>query len=258
MICVTSITQHYGVKPVLRDVNLTIQPGELVGILGPNGMGKTTLLSALAGVLKPQKGHVEIGGRRRRSSIDAERDIRREVVFLPDHPWLPRNRTGREFLLSVGRLYESDENRLIDHVERLLNLFELDRLADSPIRTHSAGQQKKVAICSALITEVPILLLDEPFSGGLDPSGILALKRVLKRLTDAGGTIVMSTPVPELVEELADRLIVLREGTVAFDGTLEQMRQQTESTGSLGDMLEQLVFSQTLENIEQYFADDRR
>ncbi len=258
MICVTSITQHYGVKPVLRDVNLTIQPGELVGILGPNGMGKTTLLSALAGVLKPQKGHVEIGGRRRRSSIDAERDIRREVVFLPDHPWLPRNRTGREFLLSVGRLYEIDENRLIDHVERLLNLFELDRLADSPIRTHSAGQQKKVAICSALITEVPILLLDEPFSGGLDPSGILALKRVLKRLTDAGGTIVMSTPVPELVEELADRLIVLREGTVAFDGTLEQMRQQTESTGSLGDMLEQLVFSQTLENIEQYFAEDRR
>ena len=258
MICVTSITQHYGVKPVLRDVNLTIQPGELVGILGPNGMGKTTLLSALAGVLKPQKGHVEIGGRRRRSSIDAERDIRREVVFLPDHPWLPRNRTGREFLLSVGRLYEIDENRLIDHVERLLNLFELDRLADSPIRTHSAGQQKKVAICSALITEVPILLLDEPFSGGLDPSGILALKRVLKRLTDAGGTIVMSTPVPELVEELADRLIVLREGTVAFDGTLEQMRQQTESTGSLGDMLEKLVFSQTLENIEQYFADDRR
>ena len=258
MICVTSITQHYGVKPVLRDVNLTIQPGELVGILGPNGMGKTTLLSALAGVLKPQKGHVEIGGRRRRSSIDAERDIRREVVFLPDHPWLPRNRTGREFLLSVGRLYEIDENRLIDHVERLLNLFELDRLADSPIRTHSAGQQKKVAICSALITEVPILLLDEPFSGGLDPSGILALKRVLKRLTDAGGTIVMSTPVPELVEELADRLIVLREGTVAFDGTLEQMRQQTDTTGSLGDMLEKLVFSQTLENIEQYFAEDRR
>jgi ABC-2 type transport system ATP-binding protein len=258
VIRVTSITQHYGVKPVLRDVNLTIQPGELVGILGPNGMGKTTLLSAIAGVLKPQKGHVEIGGRRRRSSIDAERDIRREVVFLPDHPWLPRNRTGREFLLSVGRLYEIEENRLIDHVERLLNLFELDRLADSPIRTHSAGQQKKVAICSALVTEVPILLLDEPFSGGLDPSGILALKRVLKRLTDTGGTIVMSTPVPELVEELADRLIVLREGTVAFDGTLEQMRQQTDTTGSLGDMLEQLVFSQTLENIEQYFAEDRR
>ena len=258
MIRVSSITQHYGVKPVLRDVDLSIGPGELVGILGPNGMGKTTLLSALAGVLKPQKGYVEINGQRRRSSIDAERDIRRKVLFLPDHPWLPRNRTGREFLLSVGRLYEIDENRLIEHVEKLLQLFELDRLADSPIRTHSAGQQKKVALCSALVTEVPILLLDEPFSGGLDPSGILALKRVLKRLADDGGTIVMSTPVPELVEELADRLIVLREGTVAFDGTLEQMRQQTETTGSLGDMLEQLVFSQTLENIEQYFAEDRR
>jgi len=258
VICVTNITQHYGVKPVLRDVNLSIKPGELVGILGPNGMGKSTLLSAMAGVLQPQKGHVEINGQRRRSSIDAERDIRRKVVYLPDHPWLPRNRTGREFLLSVGRLYEIDEHRLIDHVERLLRLFELDRLADSPIRTHSAGQQKKVAICSALVTEVPILLLDEPFSGGLDPSGILALKQVLKRLTDDDGTIVMSTPVPELVEELADRLIVLREGMIAFDGTLDQMRQQTETTGSLGEMLEQLVFSQTLENIEQYFAEDRR
>jgi len=258
MIRVASITQHYGVKPVLREVDLVIEPGELVGILGPNGMGKTTLLCAMAGVLQPQKGFVEIDGLRRRSSIKAEQSIRRQLVFLPDHPWLPRNRTSREFLLSVGRLYKIDEHRLIDHVGRLLRLFELSELADSPIRTYSAGQQKKVAICSALVTEVPILLLDEPFSGGLDPSGIMALKRVLKRLTqDAGGTVVMSTPVPELVEELADRLVVLSEGMVAFDGTLDDLRQQTQTSGSLGDMLEQLVFPQTLENIEQYFEEDR-
>lgn len=254
MIRVNSISQHYGVKPVLRDVDLTIPPGQLVGILGPNGMGKTTLLSSMAGVLQPQAGFVEIDGRRRRASIEDEQAIRRQVVFLPDHPWLPRQRTTREFLLSVGRLYDIDENRLIEHVGRLLKLFELSELGDSPIRTYSAGQQKKVAICSALITEAPILLLDEPFSGGLDPSGIMALKRVMRRLVeDQGQTIVMSTPVPELVEDLADRLIVLQDGVVAFDGTLAELRQQSTSSGSLGVVLEQLLFPQTLENIEQYF-----
>jgi len=238
VIRVNSISQHYGVKPVLRDVDLTIPPGQLVGILGPNGMGKTTLLSSMAGVLQPQAGFVEIDGRRRRASIEDEQAIRRQVVFLPDHPWLPRQRTTREFLLSVGRLYDIDENRLIEHVGRLLKLFELSELA----------------ICSALITEAPILLLDEPFSGGLDPSGIMALKRVMRRLVeDQGQTIVMSTPVPELVEDLADRLIVLQDGVVAFDGTLAELRQQSTSSGSLGVVLEQLLFPQTLENIEQYF-----
>ena len=86
---------------------------------------------------------------------------------------MPELRTGREFLLAVGRLYDVEDERLFDHVERLMRLFDLESQADQPIRSCSAGQRKKIALGAALVTEAPILVLAEPFSGGLDPSGIL-------------------------------------------------------------------------------------
>jgi ABC-type multidrug transport system ATPase subunit len=258
MIHVFDVTQHYGIRPVLRHINLTIPEGSLTAVIGPNGMGKSTLLAVIAGILTPQHGHVEIDGLRRKSSIEAELSIRRRVVYLPDRPWLPKNRTGREFLLGVGRLYDISVDRLIDHAERLLQLFELDKLGDSPIRTYSAGQQKKISLCSALVTEASILLLDEPFSGGLDPSGILALKHVLGRLAhDERGTILMTTPVPELVDELADRLVILRDGQIAVQGTLRDLQRETQCSGGLAEVLERLISPHTLENLDRYFEGRR-
>ena len=254
MIRVVNVTQHYRVKPVLVDVDLDIPAGTRTVIIGPNGMGKTTLLSVMGGALDPQKGYVEINGLRRRSSPEAERAIRRQTVYLPDRCWLPKNRTGREFLLSVGALYDVPVQRLIDHADRLLLLFDLDRLGDAPIRSYSAGQQKKIALASALITEAPVLLLDEPFSGGLDPAGILALKHLLQRLTeDENRTVVLTTPVPELVDEVADRLVVLHEGRIASHASIEDLRRRANGRGSLDEILEQLVFPETLEIIEAYF-----
>ena len=127
MIELEDVTQHYGVRPVLRGINLRIERGEVVVILGPNGMGKSTLLGVMAGVLSPQHGTVTIDGKRRRGSEEEELAIRSMTVFLPDQPWLPLGPTGRDFLLAVGRLYELDEDRLMEHVELLLELFELSR-----------------------------------------------------------------------------------------------------------------------------------
>jgi ABC-2 type transport system ATP-binding protein len=254
MIHVVGVTQHYGVRPVLRRIELEIRSGELVAIVGPNGMGKSTLLNVMAGVLSPQKGWVEIDGVRRRSSVENELEIRRRIAYLPDHPWLPKNRTGREFLLAVGRLYDIDDDRLLDHVERLLEVFELAKEGDWPIRSYSNGQQKKIAICSALVTDASILLLDEPFSGGLDPSGIVALKIILRRLADRNDrTIVMTTPVPELLEELAERIIVLREGEVVAFDTAEGLRRLSQCSGPLDEVLQRLIHPRTLDNLERYF-----
>ncbi|MEX0704336.1 MAG: ABC transporter ATP-binding protein [Planctomycetales bacterium] len=259
MIRAVGVTQHYGVKPVLKDVSLEIPPGSRTAVIGPNGTGKTTLLSVLGGALAPQRGHVEIDGLRRRESVESELAIRQRTVFLPDRCFLPKNRTGREFLLGVGRLYGIDAERLIDHAQRLITLFELAELGDAPIRTYSAGQQKKIALSSALITEAPHLLLDEPFSGGLDPAGILALKHVLARLALVEKrTIVLTTPVPELVAEIADRLIVIRHGEIAADGTLEDLRRMTGHTGNLDSMLHAVIFPETLDQIEDYFAGESR
>ena len=259
MIRVVDVTQHYGVRPVLKSVSLDIPPGEMVIILGPNGMGKTTLLSVIAGVLEPQKGYVEIDGLRRRLSVEAETAIRQKVVFLPDHPWLPKNRTGREYLFGIGQLYEIDDDRLMQHMERLLRVFELSAEGDWPIHSYSNGQQKKIAICGALITEAPFLLLDEPFSGGLDPSGILALKHLLRHLVDTNqATVVMTTPVPELVEELADRIVVVGDGQVLACDSAEGLRRRTKCNGALDEVLARLIHPQTLTNIREYFEEYTR
>ena len=89
MIQLQQVTQHYGVRPVLRRIDLTIETGELVAVIGPNGMGKSTLLSVMAGVLSPQHGKVLIDGLERKSTVEQELAIRQRTVFLPDRPWLP-------------------------------------------------------------------------------------------------------------------------------------------------------------------------
>ncbi|MGD9856774.1 MAG: ATP-binding cassette domain-containing protein [Planctomycetaceae bacterium] len=255
MIRVVDVTQHYGVKPVLQGIRAEIPDGTRTVIIGPNGMGKTTLLGVLGGVLSPQHGHVEINGLIRRSSAENERAIRRQAVYLPDRCWLPKDRTGREFILAVGRLYDIPDDRLLDHADRLLALFDLEPLGDTPIRSYSAGQQKKIALSSALITEASILLLDEPFSGGLDPAGILALKHLLRHATEQQGrTVVLTTPVPELVEEIADRLIILQHGRVLWDGSLRDLRQRSNGRDSFDEILQRMIFPETLVNIETYFS----
>jgi ABC-type multidrug transport system ATPase subunit len=251
---VVGVTHHYGVRPIVKDVDMTVHRGELVAIMGPNGSGKSTLMGVLAGALSPFRGYVQINGLRRRRTAAEELAIRKQVVFLPAEPWLPHTRPGREWVLAVGRWWGVDDDRLMDHAQRLIELFDLTEKADAPIGSYSTGQRKKLALAAALITDAPILLLDEPFAGGLDPSGILALKRVLGHHAEqSSATIVMATPVPELVEELADRVAIMRDGRlVAFD-TVSELRRQTQCDGALDQIYEQLVNPEMRDKVGRYF-----
>jgi ABC-2 type transport system ATP-binding protein len=257
MINVVNVTHHYGVRPVLRQVSLHVKRGELVALMGPNGSGKSTLMSLMAGALWPLKGHVEIDGLVRRSSEQAEAQIRQQVVYLPAEPWLPLLLTGREWLLGVGRVWGIDIDQVMSHADRLLALFDLADKGDSPMRSYSTGQRKKVALAGALITEAPVMLLDEPFAGGLDPSGILALRRVLQhRATGDHYTIVFATPVPELVEELADRVAIIDKGRILAFETIAELRRRTGCSGKLDEVYERLVNPQTAGNIQRYLTSE--
>ncbi len=255
MIDVNNVTQHYGVRPVLQDVSLHLRAGELVAILGPNGMGKSTLLAVIAGVLSPQKGFVEIDGLRRRDSIDDELAIRKRVSYLPDDPWFPESRTGREFLFAVGRLYGIDDERVMSHGERLLKLFGLHDEGDWPISSYSNGQKHKIGLSSVLITETPVLLIDEAFTGGLDPAGILALKQVLRHRASDGALVVITTPVPELVQEVADRIVMLRDGQIVADGSMDELRHQTTSGNTLDEVMQELIHPETMVNLQEYLCE---
>ncbi len=259
MIDVVNVWHHYGVRPILRNVSMHVSPGELVAVMGPNGMGKSTLLAMIGGILWPIKGHVDIDGKRRRSSVEAETEIRKKVLYLPDDPYLPKDMSGREFLLAVGRLYEVEEERLMGHVERLLSVFDLVGVSDSPIRSYSTGQQKKIGICSALVTEAPIMILDEPFSGGLDSSALLALSRILKRLAERKDvTVVMAVPVPELVEPLAHKIAIVADGQILAYDTADGLRRQSGCSGTLTEVLEQLIHPDVVNNIDKYLQEEIR
>ena len=254
MIRVVDVSHHYGVKPVLSHVSFDVPAGELVVLMGPNGVGKSTLLSIIAGLMAPAKGYVEINGLRRRATEQAELQVRRQVAFLPDQPWLPEFKTGCEWLMAVGELYDIDAERLMEHISRLLDLFQLAEKGESPIRTYSNGQKKKLAICGALVTEAPILILDEPFTGGLDAAAILALSRVLKRLaSQPDSTVLMASQIGEMVEPLASRIAILEGARLKAYDTLEGLRATTSCSGSLSEVFEKLVHPQTLEQIENYF-----
>jgi ABC-2 type transport system ATP-binding protein len=254
MINVVDVGHHFGFRPVLSQISFRIARGKSVTLMGPNGVGKTTLLNIVAGLISPARGYVEIDGRRRRSTEEAEIQIRKQIAFLPDHPWLPDFMTTREWLMAVGQLYDIESERLIDHIDRLLDLFQLADKGDSPIRTCSNGQKKKVAICGTLVTEAPVLILDEPFTGGLDPSAILALQRVLKHFADGGEvTVLMASQLPEMAEHLAHQILVLSGTRIAAYGTLDGLRALTGCAGSLPEVFEKLVHPETMEHIENYF-----
>lgn len=253
MIQASRIVHYYNVHPTLRDVSIEINEGELVVLMGANGCGKSTLLGVMAGFLCPLEGQMKIDGIQRRSSIDAEISIRKKIAYLPDHPWLPSLKTGREFLMAVGQVYDLPALHVMEHMERLLALFHLTEKGDSLIKSYSNGQKKKIAIAATLITDAPVLLLDEPFTGGLDPSAILALKTLLKKLGERRDvTVVMASQLPEIAADIADRIAVIRDGQILHYDTVKQLlaRQQSDH---LENALGKILNPETEDLMQAYF-----
>lgn len=253
MIQVEELFHHFGGKRVLNGPSFQVNPGEIVVVMGPNGMGKSTMLSAIGGGLVPRGGRIFINGLQRYSNEDTEMAVRQKVMYLPDSPWVPDSRTCRQWATAVALLYRDDERNVIEHVDALIKLFEMEKVADAPMSSYSAGQKKKAMLILALAPETPVLVLDEPFSGGLDPTGLLAIKELLrKRAQVAGNTVLLSTPTPELVEEVADRIIILRNGSIVAQGTMDELRQQAHYDGSLEGLYERLSSSQVEEMLAKY------
>lgn len=252
MIEVSDVFHHYGLRPVLDDVSFRVQAGKTLAIIGPNGSGKTTLLSLLGGMASPSKGTVRINGLTRRGSVDDELAIRKQAVFLPDDCWLP-DVTGRQFVLGTGEIYGVPPRELFEHVDQLLKVFQLDELANASTSCYSTGQRKKIGLCSALVTDASVMLLDEPFSGGLDPAGITAMKQILKHLTARKDrTVVLTSPVPELVEEVADEVLILSEGKVLRCDSVSNLKASSNAE-TLDEALRQLIFPETQSDLEVYF-----
>lgn len=198
-------------RPVLRGINLSVRAGEYVAILGANGAGKSTLLRVLATLTPPTHGRVEIFGQ---PLADGGVALRARIGLIAHQSLLYRDLSALDNLLFFGRLYGLSHPAA--RARELLAALGLSRRADDPVKAFSRGMVQRLAIARALVHDPDLLLADEPFAG-LDAPSTASLEDLLRRLNEAGKTVVLVNHDIDQSLRLAGRAIVLRGGRVALD-----------------------------------------
>ncbi|HET6205125.1 MAG TPA: ABC transporter ATP-binding protein [Planctomycetota bacterium] len=208
-------------RDALQGVTFSLEPGEIGGLLGRSGAGKSTTLKILAGLLRPTQGS---------ASIDVwdvvvwPTEARRRVGYVPESGGVFEDLSPLEFLTLVGRFHGLDPETLRERSTGLLRRFDVDLLLrkDLPMREFSRGMKQEVLLAAALLHDPPVFLLDDPFQG-LDLVAKAALRDLLRRLAGEGKTVLLACNDLEVARDLCTRLIVLREGKVAATGTPSEM-----------------------------------
>lgn len=244
------LSKHFSGVLVVKDVDFTVGPGDVVGYLGPNGSGKTTTLRMLAGLVEPSAGRVEYGGRNIRDDVTA---FRHDLGYVPEEPYLYPFLSGREYLELVGRLRGIPEALLAMKIDGFLELFGLRGAADQSISSYSKGMRQKIVISAALLHDPAVVLFDEPESG-LDVTTTLVLRHLVRTLASRGKAIVYSSHMLEAVERVCQRVIVLHRGAVVADDSVERL-QAVMSRTSLEGVFAELVIREDPERIARDLAD---
>ncbi len=214
MIEADDIHKHYGARAALDGVSFRIAPGEVVGFLGLNGAGKTTMLKVLCGLLLPSAGRVRV------FDVDGVKDplaLRKHIGFLPDRAPLYGEMTVRAMLTYAGRLNGVDGKRIDSRVAEVITLASLDNVADDLIETLSHGYRQRVGIAQAIVHEPRLVVLDEPISG-LDPAQIVAMRDLIRGLKQKH-TVLLSSHILGEISQTCDRILVLHGGKIVAQGT---------------------------------------
>lgn len=243
------VKRFYG-HAVVDHVSFAVHRGEVVGYLGPNGSGKTTTTRMLTGLLEPTTGAVLFDGRETRlDSIE----FRRRLGYVPEEPHLYGFLSGREHLQLVGRLREMPTALMDRRIDALLELFGLSDTAEQGIASYSKGMKQKILVIGALLHDPDLLIFDEPDTG-LDVTSALVLRHLIANLAARGKAILYTSHILDVVEKLCTRVIVLHEGRVVADDSVQQLRTVLAS-GSLEEVFARLVLRRDPEKIARDIAD---
>ncbi|QPC45995.1 ABC transporter ATP-binding protein [Mangrovibacillus cuniculi] len=219
---VKSLTGGYTKKPVLHDVNMTVNAGELVGLIGLNGAGKSTTIKHIIGLMSPQKGTVAINGKQPQANIEA---YRQQFTYIPETPVLYEELTLKEHLELTALAYGVSKEEVEERLPVLLNEFRLTSKLNWFPAHFSKGMKQKVMILSAFLVEPDLYVIDEPFLG-LDPLAINVLLERLDQVKKNGAGIIMSTHILATAERYCDKFIILHLGEVKAFGTLQELQEQ--------------------------------
>ena len=220
------LSKQYGNSRALDELTLSIEPGEVVGLLGPNGSGKTTALRLFLGFIKPTSGSAKLGGH---DCWHDSVETRKLVTYLPGELRLYENMTGRQLVTFLGRLRGETPGSEVDLLAQRLDID-----PDQPLTTMSSGMKRKVALLAVLVPRVPFIILDEP-TNTLDPNMRDELLLQLSLAKEAGKAVLFSSHVLQEVETICDRVAILRKGKLVHLQTMSELKQGRRVTAMLTD-----------------------
>jgi ABC-2 type transport system ATP-binding protein len=225
MIEIEGLVKRYGDKLAVDNLDLRVDSSVFFTFLGPNGAGKTTTMKIMAGLLQPTSGVIRLNG------IDVIRDpvaAKRQVGYIPDHPFLYGKLSGWEFLHFIGGLYDMDDETIRSRGEELLEIFDLRTVAGQLVDSYSHGMRQRLAFAGCFLHEPRVVIVDEPWVG-LDPRNIRTAIDYMKNAVKTGVTIFMSTHSLQIAEETAERIGIINHGKLIYDGSVDGLRGDFEA-----------------------------
>lgn len=240
MIQATALSKNFGSLRAVDSLSLDIAQGEFFAFLGPNAAGKTTTIKMLTGLLRPTAGHCAIGGYDIQRSPEA---AKRLLAYVPDFPFLYDKLTAAEFMRFVGDLFALERSERENRTERLFDTFGLAEFRHELTENLSHGTRQRLVIASALLHDPKVLIIDEPMVG-LDPTHARIVKQELKKLSQNGTTVFLSTHTLTVAEEMADRVGIINQGKLVALGTVEELRRQSSESGALEKVFLAIVDAQ--------------
>lgn len=216
------LVKRFGETTALDGVDLAVPAGAILGVLGPNGAGKTTAVRILATLQRPDAGTARVGG------FDILREpvaVRRLVGLTGQYASVDDDMTGRANLVLFGRLHDMSKVDARARAQELLDRFELSDAANRPVKTYSGGMRRRLDLAASLMSRPRVLYLDEPTTG-LDPHSRNEVWDIVRRLTDEGVTVLLTTQYLEEADQLADRITVFDHGRVVADGTSNELKRK--------------------------------
>jgi ABC-2 type transport system ATP-binding protein len=245
-IMLESVKKSFGDKVAVRDLTLSVAPGEIRGLLGPNGSGKSTTMKMVMGIVRPDSGKISLCG------VDVLREpieAKKLVGYVPEFPYLYEYLTASEYLDFVATAYRIDLKSRRERVDELLRALQMNEHINEVMSGFSQGMRQKIAFTAALLHRPRALILDEPLNG-LDPRSARIVKDILQRLAGEGVSIIFSTHVLEIAEVVCGKITILNEGSTIAEGTAQELRSKMGMPGStLEDIFLKLTGSEDTEKI---------
>lgn len=234
---IRELMKKYGTKRAIDGLSLTIGHGEIYGLLGPNGSGKTTTMKIISGILKPDSGYIRILG------LDPVREpilIKNKIGYVPETPTLYESLTVRDFFEFISSVRRLDEVSTRIRLEALVKAFLLNDYFDSPIASLSLGNRQKVSIIAAFLHDPQLLLFDEPLNG-LDARSSRILKDLLFHHAEKGGTVVFSTHIMEVAEHVCKNIGIIYEGRIVAQGSIRDLQKYADNQETLEEVFLKLT-----------------